>query len=144
MLFVSLIETEYLPIVWALLAFAIHVGGAAALMLQVQLEAQHPPDKPLIGQLLERELQPCIQHPPARLTLCTESYGFIILSWLTSIGTVLYLIYGTMLFSGALFIAIQYAEIVAGRLIISVAICRMVLMYELSGMRVVVDVNGEG
>jgi hypothetical protein len=49
-------------------------------------------------------------------------------------GTILHIICGTLVLSSMLFVASGDAVIVAARLLASSAVCRAILMFELSGM----------
>lgn len=123
-------ETAYLPLLWAFLAVVIHLFGAITNRFRISL-------KLIQGTPFEfmREFQLNAHLPRATLKFKRESYLFIILSWLTSIGSVLHIMFGTLVFSSVLFISTRDAAYVVLRFVLSAVICRAVLMLELSGMR---------
>jgi hypothetical protein len=63
----------------------------------------------------------------------------VFLSWFTSSGTAIVVIYGTLVFSSFMFIATQNATIIVLRYLVSALICRAVLKSELDGMRRALD-----
>ncbi|KAM7204703.1 hypothetical protein V8F20_003487 [Naviculisporaceae sp. PSN 640] len=64
-----------------------------------------------------------------------ESELFLVLSWLHSLFAIGHLIFGTILFSGNLFIGPTDALWVFLRYVASGLLCRVVLMFELAGLR---------
>jgi hypothetical protein len=124
-------ETAYLPLLWAFLALVVHLFGAITNRLRISL-------KPIEGTAVElfmREFQLNARLPLTTLEFKQESYKFIFLSWFTSTGSVLHIMFGTLVFSSFLFISTRDAAFVVLRFVLSAVICRAVLMLELSGMR---------
>jgi hypothetical protein len=75
------------------------------------------------------------------------SYVAAIVAWLTSFSTILHLIYGTITCSTTDFISTQDALGVVVRYLVSTLVCRIILNFEMSGMRAVVRgdaVDGDG
>lgn len=70
----------------------------------------------------------CGCSPSARCT-------YLALSWVLSTGIVFHVVFGTLLFSGLTFIGPKDAMAVVVRYIVSVLVCRVILMYEIAGMR---------
>jgi hypothetical protein len=139
-IFISTMETEDVTILYVLLAALIHASGFWALRLRVKLvDDLIPVSRRSIWQrfvaILQHELIPCASQPARRLEHKPESYLFLAISWFTSVGTVLYLFWSTYTFSSALFIDLGQAVKVIVRYLTSIFICRVVIMYELSGMR---------
>ena len=140
-------DNSYQPLLWALLAILVHVCGAATVYLRVRLytcEQQQLPSWPIwqwsqlpfaIRRTVTREVQLTCRKPRANLKAKQESLLFIMMSWITSISTVTHIVYGTIIFSGTLFISMQDALVVAVLYFISTSLCRIVLMFEISGMR---------
>ena len=64
-----------------------------------------------------------------------ESHIFIMLTWTLSILIISHVVFGTIVFSSLIFIGPEDALKVVIRYMASVMLCRMVLMYELAGLR---------
>lgn len=132
--------TQFLPSMWVVLAIVIHMFGTTAIALRMKLTLRNAlKPKTAIKKRFHEEFNLCAHHSKAQLTLHPETNSFILFSWLTSMGTILHIIFGTLVFSSMLFIASGDAVIVVGRLLASTAVCRVILMFEISGMRQVVD-----
>ncbi|KAK4442805.1 hypothetical protein QBC34DRAFT_488660 [Podospora aff. communis PSN243] len=71
----------------------------------------------------------------ARLLRSAENKTFLVASWLVSVATIAHVIFGTQIFSSITFIGSQDASVIVVRYVGSVALCRVVLMYELAGIR---------
>ena len=129
--------TEYLPLVWALMGVPVHFVGSWSSYLRTRITTEQRDT--LWGHFDEFRL--CMYHKPARVELVKESYWFICWAWLLSLGTILHIIFGTLMFSSILFISSDYALRVTGRYLASTIVCRIVLMFELAGMRRVVSMD---
>lgn len=146
--FISSPETDIGPILYVMLAALMHIAGFWALRLKVKMIAELKPisKETYWHQFLasvQHEVTPCASLPPSRLEYRVESYLFLGVSWLTSVGTVIYLFWSTYTFSSALFITVYDAQITIGRYLISILLCRVVVMYELSGMRHTVSLHDD-
>lgn len=146
--FATGIHVNLFPLVFLTVGFAMHILGAAALFLKVRLVYEQQPDN-LTGiqrmlRFLRQEFQPCVSHSAAAIALRRESYSLFFAAWLSSIGTVCFIIYGSYVFSSTQFIGQTDALMIVGRFTLSIVFCRIVLMYELSGMRQVVSTQDEG
>lgn len=64
-----------------------------------------------------------------------ESTLFIFLTWVTSITTVSHIIYGTLIFSSILFISTSDAVQIVARFVASTVVCRVILVFEITGMQ---------
>ncbi|KAK4188574.1 hypothetical protein QBC35DRAFT_495842 [Podospora australis] len=71
----------------------------------------------------------------SRIVTFQESKTFLVCAWLLSVFTVSHVIYGTLVFASTVFISPTEALVVLVRYAISVSVCRIVLMYELAGLR---------
>lgn len=90
----------------------------------------------LMNIITTTELFPCSSTKyVAKIYSFPETKTFLVLSWLQSTITILHILFGTLIFSGMLFVGMQDALIIVGRYIAGVAICRVILMYELAGLR---------
>jgi hypothetical protein len=150
----------FLPIIWMLLGTVILALGAVTVWSRVELKQRDHEMKlweglwetiKSRGRRAQRQQQ---QHPPGekQTVLSTEwslscqqtavdaiqrktTNRFLFLAWFTSACTVFHLMFGTVLLSGALFIAPVDALKVAARFFFSTVMCRAVVMYELQGVR---------
>ncbi|KAK4129783.1 hypothetical protein N657DRAFT_640456 [Parathielavia appendiculata] len=125
-------DASYLPGLWAVTGIVVHVIGA--LCLKSRLKLLTPRDEPIVNAefILSAKKNITVETIP-------ENKVFLALSWLTSVTTTFHVIFGTLAFSSMQFISVRDAFGVIGRFTASVTICRVVLMYELSGLRSSVD-----
>ncbi|KAJ2985236.1 hypothetical protein NUW58_g5644 [Xylaria curta] len=139
-------DNPYQPLLWSLFALIIHVFGTIAVHLRVRLEsdAGSSPEKIEWGQRsfisivwakAGSEFTLSSSRPGAILHIRKEMPMFYLFSWFTSIGTIVHIIYGTLLFSGTLFVGTEDAILVVFRYFLSTVVCRIILMMEISGMR---------
>lgn len=146
--FATGIHVNYFPLVFLTVGFAMHILGAVALFLRVRLvceqKADHSTGVQRLLRFLGQEFQPCVSHSAAVIELRQESYSLLFTAWFSSICTVCFIIYGSYVFSSIMFIGQTDALMIVGRFTISIVFCRIVLMYEISGMRQVVSVQDEG
>jgi len=56
-------------------------------------------------------------------------------NWLTSLFTLVHILYGTMVFSSILFVSSKDAVVVVSRFLASALVCRVILSLELSQMQ---------
>ncbi|KAI8711385.1 hypothetical protein NCS52_01401700 [Fusarium sp. LHS14.1] len=92
--------------------------------------------KRLWGFLITKELVPCATNNyESRIMGLTESKTFLVTAWLESTFTILHVVFGTLVFSGTLFVGTKDALGIVGRYIAGVAVSRIILMYELAGLR---------
>ncbi|OAL32871.1 hypothetical protein AYO20_07662 [Fonsecaea nubica] len=130
-------ETAYLPALWAFLAVAVHFFGTWSVHCRTRISIR-PSEKPPTGlwQMLCAEFTPSASRKQAaQLEIKEETYLYIFLSWFTATGTVLHIVYGTLVFSSLIFISTSDATAVVGRYLASTLVCRVIVMYELSGLR---------
>ncbi|RBR22214.1 hypothetical protein FVER53590_25851 [Fusarium verticillioides] len=99
----------------------------------------------LMDIITTTELFPCSSAGyVAKIYSFPETKTFLVLSWWQSTITILHILFGTLIFSGMLFVGTKDALLIAGRYIAGVAICRVILMYELAGLRQSCDeIDGE-
>ncbi|KAK4042522.1 hypothetical protein C8A01DRAFT_33465 [Parachaetomium inaequale] len=164
-------ESTYHPLLWAATALLANTVSAIATLLRIaitehQHEHGHRPGPPVVlssspppvtyytllpaklQRMLQREFQlsgaPSHTTTSIIITRKPNSYPAAIAAWLTSTGTILHIIYGTITFSTVVFISTQDALGVVARYLVSTLVCRIILNFELSGMRAVVRGDGEG
>jgi hypothetical protein len=112
-------DKRYTFFLWAFLGFVIHGFGGLALYLRTKVQM--------------------IPKSQRRVVILEDSLLFFAIYWITNALTVCHIIYGTILFSSVLFIAVDDALVVVSRLMASVMICRVVLTYELANLPRVVE-----
>jgi hypothetical protein len=135
-------ETTFHPLLWAWAAVVAHILGATAVKLRVTVAeraigSSAPAPRTLRARIRD-EFQLSAHQPHASIIRKRESYAFAFVSWCTSTGTILHLIYGTLTFSSILFISTRDALGVLGRYLISTIVCKVLLNFEIGGMRAVV------
>ena len=95
-----------------------------AVWLRFQVVLIRQPE-PLMSSIMDghvfwgQECCPSNHQPDAELVYRKESYSFLAISWLASIGSVLHIIYGTLILSGTFFISVGDALIVTARFLAS-------------------------
>ncbi|KFY48430.1 hypothetical protein V495_01344 [Pseudogymnoascus sp. VKM F-4514 (FW-929)] len=136
-------DTAFQPALWAFVAIPIHLMGRLAVALRFRCQmSELGPEGPWARRLRE-EFQLTARQSPATLHSQQEGYLFILCSWCTSTGAVLHIMYGTLVFSSILFISAQDAIKVAARYLCSTLICRIILKFEIIGMRGVMEIEKE-
>ncbi|KAI0156557.1 hypothetical protein GGR57DRAFT_84851 [Xylariaceae sp. FL1272] len=142
-------NTVYGPLVWGVLSIPIHFGGTFALRLRVRRIYSNEEKQDRIGFVQWWRLMPqrlyrytqtefipaAFQEQVIRLVSFDERKIFVAWSWFLSTATVIHILFGSLLFSGLLFIGPQDALLVIFRYILSVLACRILVIYELAGMR---------
>ena len=97
----------FLPILWVVLAIFIHLFGIFAFALRVNNDQLHRSKHSLRLKVLKHlsyELTPCINQDKLVLQSKNESYLYMFISWFTSVGTVIHLLYGTIAFTSITFL----------------------------------------
>jgi hypothetical protein len=137
-------DTAYLPALWAFLAACVHIFGAIAVAMRIRIyeissEGLYRQRK--FMRVIRDEFKLSSNQPKATLDLTDETLWFLGVSWFTAFGTVVHIIFGTLVFSSILFITTLDAVRVVFQLLGSTCVCRAILMYELSGMRQAVTIS---
>ena len=112
--------------------------GAVANRLQVRVQSStssHTTQKQSWIKRILSEFQLCSVQSPSVIYEKQEAYKSVIISWVLSAGIIIHMVWRKVVMGGVLFISVQDAVAVAGRLMLSVLICRTVLMSEISGLR---------
>ncbi|KAE8140110.1 hypothetical protein BDV38DRAFT_280575 [Aspergillus pseudotamarii] len=132
-------ETTFHPLLWTFSALILDILGTIGVKLRIRFD--EPSDDPPITRLgksrriVGQEFRLSADQGKASVTFKRQSYAFTCTSWCTSTGTILHLIYGTLTFSSIVFISTQDALGVVARYLASTIICRIILMFEIHGMR---------
>ncbi|KAI8634010.1 hypothetical protein F5Y19DRAFT_411682 [Xylariaceae sp. FL1651] len=141
-------QTVFGPLVWGILSIPIHFAGVFALRLRVR-RIQSDKDKELrIGaaqwfrlvptrlyNFCKSEWVPAVSQDAVRLVDFDERKISVAWAWFLSTSTIIHLIFGSLLLSGLLFIGPQDALLVIFRYVASVVVCRLLVIFELAGMR---------
>ncbi|VBB87066.1 Putative protein of unknown function [Podospora comata] len=153
------------PTIWALLGLVVHIFGTIGLRLRVcgwrgpkkeVLEAARRKEESafhirerlapaggwissiprrLLGLLKTEPIPSASEGYDVRIVTFQESKLFLVAAWVGSMATVLHIIFGTLIFSSTIFVGVEDALSIVGRYMASVSICRIILMYELAGLR---------
>ncbi|KAK0649962.1 hypothetical protein B0T16DRAFT_326696 [Cercophora newfieldiana] len=121
-------DSSYLPGLWAGTGIIVHIIGA--LCLRSRLHRLTPQRESIL-----RSEFTLSSHKNITIETVPETKLFLVLSWITSVSTTFHVIFGTLAFSSMQFISVKDAFGVIGRYTASVTLCRVVVMYELSGLR---------
>jgi hypothetical protein len=131
-------DTAYQPALWALLTVPIHLIGSFAVALRFR-SFQNPTEDIQWKSRLRSEFPLAAQQQPLLPTETHEQKGTdylsLLFSWIASTAAILHMIYGTMVFSSILFISAQDAVVVVARYLASTLVCRVVLRFEIMGLR---------
>ncbi|OAL21556.1 hypothetical protein AYO22_07952 [Fonsecaea multimorphosa] len=138
-------ETAYLPALWAFLTVAVHFFGTWSVYCRTRITTKADGKTPAgLWQVLCAEFTPSASRQGANLEIKEETYLYIFLSWFTATGTVLHIVYGTLVFSSLIFISTSDATTVVARYLSSTLVCRAIVMFELSGLREVLSERRKG
>ncbi|KAF2118275.1 hypothetical protein BDV96DRAFT_569584 [Lophiotrema nucula] len=132
-------DVSYHPLMWSCLTGGVHIWGSMVLRQDV-VEIHASRDN--IGQKMrvwvKNEFTPCAaQDTPTVLKYRPDTFRFLFVSWWAAIFTLGHYIYGTVIFSSMLFISVPAATKILVRFLSSTLCCRIIVTYELSGMRYV-------
>lgn len=134
---------------WAVSAIPIHLFGCISYWLLVQVnysDDESKKDSFSIRQLMWRcaklEFTPTAYREPPRIKPKQKTTYFLIFSWITEIVTLAHILYGTTVFSSTIFICSTDALVVACRYLTSAVCCRMILAYEVAGLKQAYDLRG--
>ena len=87
---------------------------------------------------IQHETKSCASHTGISYALKDESYISLFLEWVLSHGAILQIIFGTLVLSSSTLIDTSDAFAIVGRYAGSAILCRLILMYELYGLRAAV------
>ncbi|KAK5655108.1 hypothetical protein OQA88_6007 [Cercophora sp. LCS_1] len=125
-------DSQFLPGLWASTGVVVHIVGALCLKSRLRLLTPK-------GESIFRSEMTLSSKKSITVETIRETKLFLLLSWITSMLTTFHVIFGTLAFSSMQFISVRDAFGVIGRYTASVTLCRVVLMFELSGLRSSVD-----
>ncbi|KAI2631597.1 hypothetical protein GGS21DRAFT_491497 [Xylaria nigripes] len=139
-------NTVFAQLTWSALSIPIHLAGLLALRLRLHRKSNRgdagerngfgPWLRSLLHWLTKSEWQPAVCSDKKFDTEpCDEGKFSVVWSWFLSVGTVIHIIFGSLVLSSLLFIGPQDALIVVVRYVVSVLACRAIVAFELAGMR---------
>ncbi|KAK1835023.1 hypothetical protein QBC39DRAFT_251347 [Podospora conica] len=132
-------DSSFLPGLWAATGILVHIIGAFCLKSRLRLRQPAEGSASLIKSEFTASAAKTIT-----VETIPETRLFLALSWITSTSTTFHVIFGTLAFSSMQFISVRDAFGVIGRYTASVTVCRVIVMYELSGLRGATDSVNEG
>jgi len=131
-------DRSFGPLVWTSISAVIFMLGTGTFSLVVHEHLESEEGTSYMRRFWKRlrnERVPCMAQEPRWLSWKDESYAFVFLGWMTTLLTIVHIIFGTFWFSSVLFLSAGDALAITGRFMVSAVVCRAVLMYELAGMR---------
>ena len=136
--FVPSCYATFHPYLWTYTTFAVQISGIMAFAARVRITRAEKPRSNLYGWL-HNELRICVSHRDVTYNLQRAGPLYILLHWFTYILVIIHFVYGTLLLSSSSLINTNDAAFIIIRYIISTALCRIIIMLELSGLRKAVD-----
>lgn len=121
----------YLPLLWAFLGILAHLFGSWALWSRLNCERPYKN----VFDWFRIQFTPIAQQKPLVVQPCEETVFSVVISWWVSVYIACHLIFGTLTFSSLIFITVRDAVSVIGRFVISLLMCRAILMCELVVLR---------
>ncbi|KAH8672260.1 hypothetical protein BGZ61DRAFT_497452 [Ilyonectria robusta] len=116
-------DFDFFAALWLFLGVAVHIFSCFVLRLRLR-------------EIFCTEFFPCAaKQYDVRIVTFQETKKFLVAAWWESTFTILHVVFGTLVFSSLLFLGIKDALSIVGRYMASVALCRVILMYELAGLR---------
>lgn len=142
----------YFPLSWVVVGITVHIAGAVSLSLRsrrVLVEDGYSDGRGIRFCSALRCLRQCVssefrllgktQNGKICVQWLDESVAFLAISWFHSLLCVAHVIFGTIIFSGMIFIGPMDAFIVFFQFLASCLLCRIVLIFELAGLREAYD-----
>ena len=130
-------DTVYLPLLWSLTAVLLNALGALFIYLRLKFVRAVPDAAHEAGRWdwIKREGGLSMLQPTMAMRQKTKTYFSVLVSWSTSTFTILHLIFGTLVLSCTLFVAVPDALAIAGRFFGSMVVCRAIVVFEFSGLK---------
>ena len=128
------------PLLWVSLVFFIHILGCVSLHLGGRRESciEESDSKKGFHRVLafvRLEFTLSVRQKSFAIEDRQATYTLLFISWFKAMFIVAYLVYGTAILSGTLFISATDSITVFGRFMASAVCCRAVLAYELAALR---------
>ncbi|KAI0457212.1 hypothetical protein F5B21DRAFT_100258 [Xylaria acuta] len=141
-------NTVFGPLTWTILSIPIHLAGAFAIRLRVRriYSDEDKEENMNFGQWLrllptrlrgfwKSEWVPAVAQEEVRTKSFEEGGIYVAWSWFLSTATVIHILFGSLVLSGLLFIGPRDALLVIFRYVVSVLVCRILITFELAGLR---------
>jgi hypothetical protein len=153
-------NTTYMPMIWSFIGVIAHLGGAVVFNMRARSKPKDTdvkdPEAYTLSSIIARlrwptteEIKYVIRRDftwpspqynwPAEATIAftnkDETAPFTFLAWIFSMFTIFHIILGTMILAGTNFVGPRNAFAVMARYILSVMICRIIVVYELSVLK---------
>lgn len=112
---VSVMSCDYSDIaveMWIVAALFTHILGVVTFYTRARTTySDVVPKRPWWRRWLRKEFRTCIKHTCHKLEWKPENTAFIIMSWATSVFTIIHLSYGTLQFSSMYFVGISNSDL---------------------------------
>jgi hypothetical protein len=134
----GVLPSTYGPFMWLGINIAIQIISFATFKLRYQKDTNSDSgydQDAAPGWWLTSEVTPCIYGVPVWLRRAPDTYLHMIMSLLLNAGVVILLVFATVILSSQMFISLGDALIVTARFLTGGVVCRMILAFELRGMR---------
>ena len=128
------ISQAYAPFLWVILLVPAHLLGFLGFKLRYRPSKQTIDRKTWL-QAIGSEFQPCATGKPLLLTEVKKSLLFLVVRYLTDMASLVVFIFGTVALSSQIFISLGDVVPVIGRFLASTLVCRLILSFELHGLR---------
>lgn len=133
------LSQAYSPFLWVILALPAHLLGIWGLKLRYRLSEQVPEKfskrKSWWSQIIGSEFTPCADGEPLLLTQVKKGLLFVLVNFFTEMASVAMFVFGTVALSSQIFISLGDVVPLIARFMIGTLICRLILVFELYGLR---------
>jgi hypothetical protein len=128
------ISQTYAPFLWVILLVPAHLIGFWGFKLRYRTSRRARDGKTWI-QAIKSEFSPCVMGEPLLLKEVKKGLLFIVVRYFTDMASLAVFIFGTVALSSQIFISLGDVIPVIGRFLLSTLVCRLILLFELHGLR---------
>jgi hypothetical protein len=125
---------SYLILLWLFIGSSAHIFAAVSLSLRVRIEHEEYEDDGATSGL-QSWIIPWCRKGTTKIFFLPETLFYSFFVGFVSLLIAAHIIFGTLVFSSVLFISVRDCMPLIGRLMASVIVCRVVLMYEIAKIR---------
>ncbi|KAK4233817.1 hypothetical protein C8A03DRAFT_19173 [Achaetomium macrosporum] len=134
------LSQTYAPFLWVMLSVPAHLLGFWSLKLGYRPSEQVRNSKGVSERktwacVIGSEFIPCAKGRPLSLDERKRGLPFILVQYLTNLASFAMFIFGTVALSSQIFISLGDVVPVIGRFICGTIVCRLILLFELYGLR---------
>lgn len=122
-------HSSYMPIIWTTLPVLVHLPVAASMAVSVRRTI------PKSSHHIMGELKLCLQHDPLPERSLQITMIRLWWRWVATMFAFIHTLVGIIIYSSLLFTMTTDAAIIVLRYFISAFVCRLILMFELAGMK---------